>query len=136
MKPPPRTKQDYERVPAYDEWISGTIDDIEHDPEHKSKWEGQEKIKPAVRFMFKLDGCQYIHRTGWMGFSYHEKSSLYKKYLCGLVDGATPDMDFDLERLKGMPIKTMWSQNGDYDNLEMIRPAGKKLDPSKEDIPF
>lgn len=133
MKPPPRTKQDYERVPVYDEWINGVIEDIEHDPARVRVFKGEEKTGPAVRFKFQLDGCQFAHRTPWMSFSYHEKSRLFQKYLCGLVEGAQPDMDFDLEKLKGMKIKTMWSQNGDFDNLEMIRPSDKKL---SSDIPF
>jgi hypothetical protein len=133
LKPPPRSKPEFERVPMYDDWIKGKIEDIEFNAEHKSTWNGEEKIRPAVRFKFALDGCQFAHRTGWMTFSYGEKTTLFKKYITALVKDAQPDMDFDLERLKGLEVKTMWAQNGDYDNLEMVRPMGEKLDPA---IPF
>lgn len=127
LYPPPRPKMDFERIPVYDEWINGEIIDIEFNAEHESTWNGEKKIRPAVRFKFSLEGCKFPHRTGWMTFSYGEKTTLFKKYLTALVDGAQPDMKFDLESLKGMKIKTMWSENGDYDNLEMVRPIGKKL---------
>lgn len=124
---PPRNSVEYERVPVYDEWVNGEIVDIEYDLEHKRIWQGEEKVGPAVRLKFNLDGCKYPHRTKWLSFSYHEKSNLFTKYIVALVEGAKPNMDFDLDTLKAMKIKTMWSANGDFDNLEMIRPAGAKI---------
>ncbi len=40
-----------------------------------------------------------------------------------------PDMDFDLDILKGMDVKTIWVEDGDYDNLELIMPLGAKVKP-------
>jgi hypothetical protein len=136
LKPPPMTKREYERIPVYQEWINGVIEEIESDPARKSIWKGVEKVGPAVRLKFKLDGCEYLHSSGWLNFNYAERSTLYKKYLSALVEGARPFMDFDLEKLKGMKIKTMWSENGEYDRLEMIKPAGSKIDPNEEKVPF
>lgn len=147
MKPPVREKTDFERVKV-DEWLPGVIEEIEYDMEHKKVWEGKEKVGPAIRFRFKLEGYQFPHRSRWMSFLYGEKSNLYLKYLKHLVEGALPDMDFDLDHLKGFKVKTMWTANGDWDNLEQIRPFNGKfqmttepLEPSgegagSEDIPF
>lgn len=137
---PERKQLEYERV-AKDEWIPGIIEEIERDPKRDTGFPypdkkpdgsphpmaGQPKIIDSVRFKFKLEGYRYPHRSRWMTFSYHEKSGLYKKYLWNLVEGAAPDMDFDLEALKGMRVKTMWSANGDFDNLEMVRPDQEKI---------
>lgn len=126
MKPPTRQKIDFEKVKT-DEWIPGTISEIQYNMEYKSAFEGKEKTGPAVRFKLALEGYQWPRYTRWMTFSYGEKSNLYKKYLSQLVEGATPDMDFDLDSLKGMPIKTMWANNDNFQNLEMIRPMGTKV---------
>jgi hypothetical protein len=143
MRPPERKKTDYEKVEV-DTWINGIIEKVEYDPEHKTNFKdeetGEEKIISAVRFKFKLDGYQYPHYSRWGTFSYHEKSNLFKKYLVSLVEGAQPDMDLDLDVLNGFPIKTMWGQNGEYQNLEMVRPIGAKIDTKKvkasDDVPF
>lgn len=137
MKPPPRTKLDYEKIPV-DVWVEGTIQDIQYEAERKSMFKGQEKVGPAVRFKFAFEGCQYPHYSRWFSFSYDEKSNLYKKIVSQLVEGAEPGFDFDLDALKGMGIKTMWSNNGDFQNLEMIRPLTEKITRSqpKEEIPF
>lgn len=140
MKPPIRPKIEYEKV-AVDEWVSGEIEEIQYNMEYKSSWEGKEKVGPAVRLKFKLDGCQWPHYSRWMSFNYGEKANLYKKYVSQLVEGAAPDMEFDLDALKGMKIKTMWANDGDYQKLEMIRPVEKKIpftaEPKEEEeIPF
>lgn len=154
MRPPPREQTDFERIPTYDEWIPGKIVEIAYDKEHKSVWEGKERVRFCVRFKFELKGCQYPHYSRWLTFNYGEKSTLWLKYISSLVEGAQPDMDFDLDILKGMEIKTMWSVNPkspDFDNLEMIRPIGAKVrphpidqdpppdeagGPSVDDVPF
>jgi len=139
MKPPARAKTEFERIPKYDEWIEGTILEIEYDQEHKRSFQGEEKTGPCVRFKFALKGCQFPHRSKWMTFSYGEKANLYKQFVSVLVDDAEPDMDMDLDELKGMKIKTMWSQDGDYDKLAMVRPLVKKLklgEKEPEDAPF
>lgn len=142
MKPPPREKTAFERVPKYDEWISGVINDIEYDAAHKSTYAGEEKIRPAVRFKFGLEGCNFPKRSKWLTFSYGEKANLYKNFISVLVDDAEPDMDFDLDELKDFKIKTMWSEDGEYDNLTMIRPLGEKYGAvtekkaKEEEVPF
>lgn len=127
MKPPQRPKTEYEHIPKYDEWISGEIADIEYDQEHKKMFQGEEKIGPAVRFKFTLEGCSFPHRSRWLTFSYGEKSNLYKQFLSHLIKDVEPDMDFDLDILKGLKIKTMWARKDEYENLEMIRPLGEKI---------
>lgn len=132
MKPPKREQTDFERVKD-DEWISGVIEEIQYDETHKFSYQGQEKVAAAVRLKFKLDGYQWPHYSRWMTFSYGEKSNLFNKYLSRLVQGAVPDMDFDLDALRGLKIKTMWSTKNDYQGLEMIRPLDKLI--SKDTTP-
>lgn len=136
MKPVPRTKLEYEKVNTED-WATGIIEDIQREEKRdtgfKDEETGEPLIKDCIRFKFKLDGYSYPHYSRWMSFSYHEKANLLKKYIFNLVEGAQPEMDFDLERLKSMRVKMMWSNNGDFQNIEMIRPLEKKIDPS---IPF
>lgn len=116
------------------DWTQGIIDDIQRDEKRdtgfKDEDTGENKITDSIRFKFKLEGYHYPHYSRWMAFSYHEKSTLFKKYITNLVEGAKPDMDFDLERLKNFSVKVMWQDNGDYQNLEMIRPLEKKIDPT------
>src|ERR1700690_826324 len=117
MRPPLKHEGDFERVPKYEDWINGEIEDVTLEEEHEFKGKFA-KTGAAVRFKFKLDGCEYAHFSNWMSYSYSEKSNLFKKYLCGLVEGAQPNMDFDLDRLKNLKVRTMWSTNGDFDNIE------------------
>ena len=141
MRPPKNNKNDYERIQSYDEWIRGTIEEIQlredHDTgfKHPPKKEdgtphpnaGKPVICDQVRLKFTLENHQYPHYSKWMRYSYGEKSNLYLKYLKHLVEDAQPDLEFDLDLLKHMEVKTMWSQNGDWDNLEQIRPLGAKV---------
>lgn len=129
MKPPARQKTEFERIPKYDDWVEGTIIDIEYDENHKSTYQGEEKIRPCVRFKFGLKGCEFPHRSRWLTFSYGEKANLYKNFILALVEDAEPDMDFDLDNLKGLEIKTMWTKDEEYDNLAMIRPLVGKFNP-------
>jgi len=62
-----------------------------------------------------------------MSFSYGDKANLYLKYLVPLVEGAKPEMDFDIDHLKGMKIKTLWITKNEFQNIDVIRPDGKKL---------
>lgn len=125
---PPKRDMQYEKVPVGD-FVNGEISDVEYDMSHSFKgYQGKERTtQPGVRLVFKLDGCKYLHKTRWMKFSYHEKSGLYSKYLIKLVDGATPGMEFDLDKIKGMKVKTIWADNGDFQNIENIFPSGKKI---------
>lgn len=126
MRPPPRQKIDYEKVKA-DEWVVGTIQDVQYEAERTRTFEGKTSVGPAIRFKFAFQGCEFPHYSRWMTFSLGEKATLYKKYVFNLIENATADMDLELDVLKGMPIKTMWSNNGDFQNLEMIRPLTTKL---------
>lgn len=135
MKPPKREATDFERIPVYGDWVKGKIADIGYDKEHKSMWEGKERIRFCIRFKFDLEGCKYPHYSRWLTFNYGEKATLFTKYIKQLVDGAQPDMDLDIDMLKGMSIKTMWLEDGDFDKLEIILPLGAKLKPMPpEDI--
>lgn len=125
MKPPKR-EFNYEKVIEGD-FQRGTIADIEYDEKHKFTFQGTETIAPAVRIVFELDGYKFPHRSRWMKFNYGEKSNLYNKYLLKLVEGAKPDMDFDLDGLKGMRVKTLWASKGEFQNLESIFPLDAKV---------
>ena len=122
---PQGRKTNFEKVKTGD-FVNGVIEDIKYDPEHKSTWQGKEKISSAVRIIFKLDGYQYPHGTPWMTFTYGDKSNLYKKFMLKLVENAKPDMVFDIDLLKSMKVKTIWVDNGDYQNLELIQPLENK----------
>jgi hypothetical protein len=79
-----------------------------------------------------VEGCKYPKSSGWMIFSYGEKSKLYTKYLTSLVKNAHPDMDFDLDQLKGLKVKMLWKnigETGDFQGIETIRPFNQKVVP-------
>lgn len=144
MRPPPRPKMEYEQV-VVDDWIKGTISEIEYDLEHKSMYKGVEKVGPAVRIKLSLDGYKFPKSSGWMAFVYTAKANLYKTYIGQLVKDPKVDMKFDLDLLKGMPIKVMFVQNDEYQNVSQIRPLGEKIAadlepaedaPEAEEIPF
>lgn len=125
---PPSRKLEYEKVKT-DDFVTGTITEIKYDMEHKSSYQGKEKIGPACRFTFEIDGYKYPHGTPWMFFGYGEKTNLYKKYISSLVQNAEPDMEFDLDQLKGMKVKILWKDNGDFQHVDVIRPSGQKIVP-------
>ena len=127
MKPPKREQKDFERV-AIGEMIKGELSDIQYDMEHVFKgFQGKEDTKAAaVRFVFTLEGYKHKHFSRWMRFNYGAKSNLFSKYLCKLVAGAVPDMDYDLDFLKGMKVKTLWSENNGFQTIESIFPLEKK----------
>jgi hypothetical protein len=144
MKPP---KREYEKIKT-DEFVQGQIEDITYDLEHEFVYKDQKNIKPAVRFKFLIEGYKEYHYSRWMTFNYGEKSNLFKKYVTALVEGALPNMDFDLDKLKGMNIKMLWKdeKNG-YQSIDVIRPLTNKLvgvtaqppqmeEVSEEEVPF
>jgi len=133
MYPPQRPKTEFEQV-ATDDWTTGIISEVQYNENHKRIWQGEEKVGPAVRLKFELEGYKFPHYSGWMSFSYGEKTNLYKKYISALVEGATPDMHFDMDQLKELPVKIMWKQNGEYQNVELVRPLNDKVKPEK--LPF
>lgn len=124
MMPKPRT--DFEKVES-DVWIPGFIKDIERDEARESEFKGEKRIVDSVRFVFELEGYKFPHKSRWMALSYHKKAGLFSKYMVALVENAKPYMLFDLTKIKNMKVKTMWSQNGEWSNLEMIRPLDKKM---------
>lgn len=123
---PPKRAMNYEKVKT-DDFISGVIEDVQYDPAHKFTFKGTESVAHGVRLKFKLDGYQYSHFSRWMKFNYGEKSNLYQKYLLPLVENAKSDMEFDLDQLKGIPVKTLWNEKNDFQGVETIRPIGKKV---------
>lgn len=127
-KPPSRDGNTFEKV-KLGEFIFGVISDIKYDPAHKKIWQGKEKVVSAVQIRMKLDGYEYPHGTPWLTFSYAEKARLYINFIAKLVEGATPDMDFDLDCLRGMKVKTIWgeSPDGKYQNLDNIYPVEGKV---------
>ena len=131
MKPPRREHKSFEKVKV-GEMLPGIIEVVQYEQEHTFKgFQGSEDtIQPAIRLKFKLDGYEHPKYTRWMKFSLHEKANLFKKYVSKLVDNAVPDMDIDLDILNGMKIKTVWSDNGDFQNIDAIYPADKKVSPN------
>ena len=129
MLPPVRKKIEYEKV-VEDEWLSGIIDEIEYDLEHKSTFKGQEKVGPAIKIKMILDGYKFPKSSGWLSFNYSDKSNLYKTFICGLVDNPKPYMTFDPDFLKGMKIKCMYGanpNNPEYQKIVRIKPVGDKV---------
>lgn len=123
--PPKRTTQ-FERVKT-GEFIKGIISDIEYDYKHIFKFQDKETEAVGVRFILKLDGYQYFHRSRWLKFNLGEKANLFKKYVNKLVANAHKDMCFDLDELKGMRVKTIWEENNDFQNIESIYPESEKI---------
>lgn len=129
MQPKARAKMDYEKVKT-DDWTVGVIEDIQFEANRNTGFkntDGTDKLVDSVRFKFKLEGYQYPHYSNWMAFSYNEKSGLLTKYLFNLVEEAKAEMEFDLDALKGMPVKVMWMNKGDFQKVEMIRPVKEKI---------
>lgn len=126
MLPP---KREYEKVPT-DNFVNGIIEEIQYEADHEFKGPNA-KQGPAIRIVFIIDGMKFPKRTGWMSFSYAEKSTLYQKYLVNLVDNAKPNMHFHIEQLKGLKVKMLWKddpKNPDFQSLDSIRPSdGKKI---------
>src|ERR1044072_6884510 len=118
MKP---QRKEFEQVKT-DEWLTGKIIDIQYDQEHEFVYKGNKTISPGVRIIFNLDGYKEKKYSRWMYFNYGNKSNLYKLFVSTLIEGAYPNMDLDLDSLKGLPIKVMYAQNGEYQNLVMVRP--------------
>ena len=150
MSKPPQRSFDYEKL-SCDDFITGEIVKIEEEQDHAFTYKGETKNGPGVRIVFKLEGYEFEHKSRWMKFTYVEKSNLYKKYLLSLVEGAKPDMDFDIQELQGMKVKTLWKADIKPDGkvfqeIDTIRPIGIKLKPTTqeshasivedEDIPF
>ena len=126
-------KMEFEQVQV-DEWLVGKIEAVQFDA-HKTykaknkdtgEWETREA--PHIRFKFALEGYKYPHYSRWMKASTNEKSNLYSKflkYLCPQYDCQDKVIDIDL--LTGCGVKTMWAQEGEYQNLAQIRGVNPAL---------
>lgn len=136
---------DYEKV-RFDDFVKGVIEEVQESliingeghefPKWKKDATGKNvKIgvnkKDGVRFKYKLEGCEKPHYSRWMNFMYSELSNLYNKYLSNLVEGATPNMDFDIQQLTGMEVKTLWD-NKDFQGIITIMPLKAKIVPKIE----
>ena len=133
MKPPKKEKIDYEKVTIEDFTIC-TIADVVYDMEHtfkafktKENPNAEDQVKPAVRFKFEVEGYQHPHYSRWMKFTLGEKSNLFVKFVSQLVDGAEPDMDVDLDVLKGVKCKILWAEKNEFQYPETVRPIGGKI---------
>lgn len=135
MKPPPSAKIEYEKVPT-NALVDGQIDEILYDENHlfKGKKGSPDQTRPAVRFVFLIQGMKFAKKTNWLKFSYFSEAPLMKNYLKYLVEGANEKMDFDLDQLRGLKVKMLWVDNGEYQNIASIMPAdGKKVVPLNVD---
>jgi len=137
MKPPMNPHGNYEfEMVADDTFVIGEILDIEYDNKHQFTFQNEVKEKPAVRFVFKLEGYKHAHKSKWLTFSYNDKSNLFIKYLSELMVDAFPKMDFDLDRLKGFKVKTLWKtvdfKGRKFQDVETIRSITEKISLAKE----
>lgn len=137
MMPPEKPKQPLEKLPT-NNFVDGFIEDIIYESEHTFKGYGKDEkgnpkpdtIASAVRIVILLTGFKYPRKTPWMRFSYSDKATLYKSFIEPLVEGAKPYMKFDLDQIKGLKVRTLWKDKGDFQNLATIIPAdGKKVVP-------
>lgn len=125
MKP---LKREFEKVKV-EEWLKGEISKIEYEKQHEFTFKGEKTIAPAVRVQITLDGYKDPKSTGWWKFNYNEKSKLFRFFLEPLVEGAHSKLDFDFDHLLHTRIKVMYTTNGEYQNLVMVRPDGPKIIP-------
>lgn len=99
---------EYEKVRPLDEWIGGSIEEVQPRMEH-TRWDG--KIVDQVRFKFKLENHEFNHYSGWMTLSTNEKSNLYKKYIKGIFGNRyKPNENLDVSKLCGLHVLTMWEE--------------------------
>jgi hypothetical protein len=134
MSIPQKRKTEFEQVKC-DDFIEGEIIEVQEELEHQFKFKGDEKIAPAVRFVFKLKGYEHKHYSRWMSFIYAEKSTLYIKYLTSLVENAEPFMEFDIQALTGMKVKILWKDDGGgWQSVETIRPLQGKIKRSLPEV--
>lgn len=128
----------YERV-KIDDFINGAIEKVEYEEKHEFK--GQYGgIFEAVRFKFRLDGYKHLHASRWLKFSYADKATLFQKYLSALVEDAKPHMDFDVEMLEGLNVRTIWKEEKDkqgriWQDVQLIKPSGAKIKVMRLDEP-
>lgn len=127
--------REFEKVPT-DDFVVGKIAEVQYDPEHTFKgFDGAEDKKmQGVRFRFELEGCKYPHYSKWMKMVWSDKSNIFK-FCLDLVDGCSVDKPFDLSILNGMAVKTLWSNKGEWQNLDKLRPVGGKIKSPANGLP-
>lgn len=118
---------DFEQV-AVDEWLPGTVEEVQFEKDREYTYKGETKKSDSVRFKFKLDGYQFPHYSRWMMASTNKKTNFYLKYLKYLC----PRFDcegkmIDLDQLTDAKIKIMFEQNGEYQNVTQIRGLDENL---------
>jgi len=125
MRPP---KREFEKVPVGVP-VLGVIEEVLYHENHTFPgFDGKEDTTAtAIRFKFTLTDCQYFHYSRWMRLSLNTKATLYKKYASELIEGLVPDADIDLDILNGVAVSTIWSNNGDFQNLDSISAVGPKI---------
>lgn len=138
---PEQKKMEYEKIKT-DDFVTGEISDVLYDKDHVFKGYGNDDkgnknpdtIQQAVRLVFAVDGYKYPHKTPWLKFSYSAKANLFKRFVQPLVDGAEEYMDFDLDQLRGVRVKMLWADKGEFQNIENIRPLNGKIVPVNESL--
>lgn len=130
-KYPPQRTENYEKV-AVDDWVTGQIEEVQLDKNHRFNFQGKISVYQGVRLKFTLDGYKFPHYSRWMKFSLGPKSNLFNKYISALVENAKPDMNIDVDCLQGCKVKIMWSEKTlndgrTYQNVEMLRPLEAKV---------
>ena len=125
---PPKSKTDFEKV-IVDDWIEGEIisEDIFRDVDQKFiNKEGVLEMRKVdqIRFKFKLAGYKYAHYSRRMTLSTSKRSNLFKFLQDIYGERIVPDIAINTEGLIGLKIKTMWKNDGEYQNLVMIRSLG------------
>lgn len=133
MFAPESKKMEYEKVEA-NKLLPGYIEEVQYEESRTFKgFKGKPDVQmPAVRFKIGIIGLSFPKYSRWMKFNTGEKSNLYGKYLSKLVAGIKPDMKFDLDHLTGMKVSTLWSNNGDFQNIEIIVPTDKAFPYTQE----
>jgi hypothetical protein len=147
LYPPEKPKmdpKDYERVPV-GKFVSATIAEVQYEQAHEFKGKNA-KTGPAIRFKFEIDGLKFPHYSKWMTFSYGEKSTLYSSYLVPLVEGAKPDMKFNIRNFDNLRVNMVWldnPKNPDFQIIQVILPLDeRKIIPveggikTDESVPF
>lgn len=132
MKPPIQ-RYDFEKVPTND-FVNAVIAEIEYDENHlfrgfatKDGKSIPDTIRCGARFTFEIEGCKFPHKSRWMKLVYSKKAPVFKKYIMPLVEGAREYMDWDLDNLKGMRIKMLWRDDGNFQDIDTVRPRDRAL---------
>lgn len=129
------SNREFEKVPT-DDFVVGKIAELQYDLNKTFKgFDGNpDKVMQGVRFRFELEGCKYPHYSKWMKMVWSDKSNIFK-FVSDLVENCSVDSPFDLSILNGMAVKTLWSNKGEWQNLDKLRPVGGKIKAPKNGVP-